>query len=237
MQRKMLGDTIYRLRKENGISQSQLGEAVGVSNKAVSKWETYEANPDISLLPILAKALGITTDELLTDIRVEKGDPKPVETKVLGVQGTVMETPEVYEFVSDRKRKDGLPYMHIHIGKTLSKALDVKARGTIAIGNNAKGIISVGIVSVGVISLGIFSLGLLSWGVLVLGLISIGSFAFGGLALGAIAVGVIAVGAIAIGFMAIGAVAIGYYAHTSPTGEAFGKHIFIHSSWAGKRGL
>ena len=64
----MLGDTIYRLRKEKGLSQTQLGEAVGVSNKAVSKWETSEANPDIALLPPLAKTLGITIDELLTGL-------------------------------------------------------------------------------------------------------------------------------------------------------------------------
>jgi transcriptional regulator with XRE-family HTH domain len=59
MYKKMLGDTIYRLRKEKGLSQSELGEFVGVSNKAVSKWETYEANPDITLLQLLAQALGV----------------------------------------------------------------------------------------------------------------------------------------------------------------------------------
>jgi hypothetical protein len=41
MFKRMLGDTIYRLRKEKGLSQSELGELVGVSNKAVSKWETW----------------------------------------------------------------------------------------------------------------------------------------------------------------------------------------------------
>ena len=65
MYKRMLGETIYRLRKEKGLSQDELGKLVGVSNKAVSKWETYEANPDITLLPLLAQALGVTTDELL----------------------------------------------------------------------------------------------------------------------------------------------------------------------------
>ena len=54
MYKRMLGETIYRLRKEKGLSQDELGKLVGVSNKAVSKWETYEANPDITLLPLLA---------------------------------------------------------------------------------------------------------------------------------------------------------------------------------------
>ena len=54
------------------MSQSELAELVGVSNKAVSKWETYEANPDITLLPLLAVSLGVTTDVLLSDIKSEK---------------------------------------------------------------------------------------------------------------------------------------------------------------------
>ena len=44
------------------------------------KLETYEANPDIILLPLLAQSLGVTTDELLTDKKAEKDDPKPKES-------------------------------------------------------------------------------------------------------------------------------------------------------------
>jgi len=231
VQRKMLGDTIYRLRKEKGLSQSQLGEAVGVSNKAVSKWETYEANPDITLLPLLAKTLGVTTDELLTDIKVERDDPKPKDGKVFGIRGTAMETPEAYEFVSDKKTGNGVPFVHIHVGKQLS-TLNAKARGVIAIGNNAKGIVSLGLLSVGIISFGLLPVGLLAFGVFALGLLSFGAFAFGGLVFGAIAVGVVSFGAIAVGYVAFGALAVGYYAHTVPNGEAFGRHIFIHH-WFG----
>jgi transcriptional regulator with XRE-family HTH domain len=109
----MLGETIYRLRKEKDLSQDELGKLVGVSNKAVSKWETYEANPDITLLPLLAQSLGVTTDELLTDIKAEKDDLKPKESKIFGVQGTVIETYEEYEFISDKKTKKDLPFLHI----------------------------------------------------------------------------------------------------------------------------
>jgi len=94
MYKRMLGETIYRLRKAKGLSQSELGELVGVSNKAVSKWETYEANPDITLLPLLALSLGVTTDELLTDIKAEKKDFKPEESNSLEKQGIVINTSE-----------------------------------------------------------------------------------------------------------------------------------------------
>ncbi|MDR2952536.1 MAG: helix-turn-helix transcriptional regulator [Treponema sp.] len=227
MYKKMLGDTIYRLRKEKGLSQSELGEFVGVSNKAVSKWETYEANPDITLLPLLAQALGVTTDELLTDIKAEKNDPKPKETKVFGVHGMVIETPEEYEFVSDKKTKNDLPYLHIHFGKQIRK-MNVKARGVVAIGINAKGVISIGLFSRGIISFGIFSLGLLTIGTFGLGLVAVGSIVLGVIAVGAIAAGLVSFGAVAMGFLSYGTVAVGYYAHTVTSGYALGKYTFFH---------
>jgi transcriptional regulator with XRE-family HTH domain len=227
MYKRMLGDTIYRLRKEKGMSQSELGELVGVSNKAVSKWETYEANPDITLLPLLAQTLGVSTDELLTDIKAEKSDLKPKEAKVFGMDGMVIETSEEYEFISDKKTKNEMPYLHIHIGKQVS-TLNAKARGVIAIGNNAKGIISIGFISVGLVSLGLVPIGLLALGVFAIGLVSIGAFAFGGITCGAIAIGVVSIGAIAIGYLSYGAVSIGHYAHTITNGYASGKLIFFH---------
>jgi len=226
MYKRMLGETIYRLRKEKGLSQDELGKLVGVSNKAVSKWETYEANPDITLLPLLAQALEVTTDELLTDIKAGKDDQKPKETRVFGLTGTVIETAEEYEFVSDKKTKKNLPYLHIHIGKRL-ETINAKARGIIAIGNNAKGIISLGFFSVGIISLGLLSFGLLALGILSIGLVSIGVFSFGGIVFGAIAVGVVSFGAIAIGYISYGAVSVGYFANTTTGGWASGRHILI----------
>jgi transcriptional regulator with XRE-family HTH domain len=221
----MLGDTIYRLRKEKGLSQSELGNLVGVSNKAVSKWETYEANPDISLLPLLAQSLGITTDELLTDIKAAKDDMMPKESTFFGIEGMAIETPEEYEFISDKKTKKGSPYIHIHIGKQIS-TLNAKARGVIAIGNNAKGIVSLGLISTGIVSLGLLSLGLLAFGILGIGLCAFSTFAIGGVAFGSIAAGIVSFGAIAVGYVSYGAVAIGYYANTTNEGFAIGKHIF-----------
>ena len=53
------------LRKEKGLTQKQLADKLGVTNKAVSKWETGEAMPDTALLLPLAKEMGVTVDELL----------------------------------------------------------------------------------------------------------------------------------------------------------------------------
>lgn len=55
--------SLRRIRKEKGITQEQLAEAVGVTAQAVSKWET-NSYPDAQLLPAVAKRLGVTIDEL-----------------------------------------------------------------------------------------------------------------------------------------------------------------------------
>ena len=58
--------TIKSLREAKGLTQSQLAEQIGVSDKAVSKWETGKGLPDLSLLEPLGQALGVSVLELLS---------------------------------------------------------------------------------------------------------------------------------------------------------------------------
>ena len=60
-----VGQQISFLRKAKGLTQSELGERIGVSFQAVSKWERGETLPDITLLPDLAKILETTIDYIL----------------------------------------------------------------------------------------------------------------------------------------------------------------------------
>lgn len=60
-----LGERIRERRKAQGLTQEELGKEVGVSAQAVSKWETGEAAPDLSLLPSLCATLGVSADRLL----------------------------------------------------------------------------------------------------------------------------------------------------------------------------
>ena len=60
-----IGENIARLRKENGWTQAELGEKLGVSNQAVSKWELGMTMPDISLIIPLSIIFQISADELL----------------------------------------------------------------------------------------------------------------------------------------------------------------------------
>ena len=59
-----IGKNIKMFRKAKGLTQAELGELLGVSNQAVSKWEMETTMPDILLLPELAKVLGVTLDDL-----------------------------------------------------------------------------------------------------------------------------------------------------------------------------
>ena len=75
MEQQSMGKRIMQLRKEKGYTQEQLAEMMGVSAQAVSKWENDVSCPDISILPMLAEKLGVSTDELL--------GVKPIEPKVV----------------------------------------------------------------------------------------------------------------------------------------------------------
>ncbi len=66
MDNYITGATVKRLREAKGLTQAQLADRLGVSGKAVSKWETAKGLPDITLIEPLAKALGVSVAELLS---------------------------------------------------------------------------------------------------------------------------------------------------------------------------
>lgn len=66
MDKYKFGEFIYQRRKMLHITQEELGSKLGVTNKAVSKWETGETYPDIQMLDSLARVLNVSIDELLT---------------------------------------------------------------------------------------------------------------------------------------------------------------------------
>ena len=66
MDNYITGATIKKLREAKGITQAQLADKIGVSSKAVSKWETAKGLPDISLIEPLCSALGVSVMELMS---------------------------------------------------------------------------------------------------------------------------------------------------------------------------
>lgn len=69
---KKIGEFIAYNRKNKGLTQEQLGEKLGVTNKTISRWENGNYMPDLSLLKPLSEELGITLNELLSGEKIEK---------------------------------------------------------------------------------------------------------------------------------------------------------------------
>lgn len=65
MSQQDIGRFIAAKRKEKNLTQEQLAERIGISNKTVSKWENGKCMPDYSVIDLLCKELDITVTELL----------------------------------------------------------------------------------------------------------------------------------------------------------------------------
>ena len=75
MKKETFGNMVVVLRKEKGMTQLELAEKMGVTDKAVSKWERDLSFPDVSSIPKLADILGVSVDELM-QVKVEaKAEP------------------------------------------------------------------------------------------------------------------------------------------------------------------
>lgn len=73
--KKTLGTMIAELRKQHGMTQLELAEKMGVTDKAVSKWERDLSCPDINSLPKLAEILDVSVEELM---QIKKEAETPV---------------------------------------------------------------------------------------------------------------------------------------------------------------
>ena len=102
-----LGRRIARLRLECGMTQERLAMKMGVTAQAVSKWENDLSAPDISLLPELARTLGVTVDELLEGRKSQEIVPAEPEP-----QPEPEPEPEATPSHSDGSRPKKL---HIHV--------------------------------------------------------------------------------------------------------------------------
>ena len=74
MNQEKIGKFISELRKEKNMTQEQLAEKMGVTDKSISRWENGKTMPDISLLSLLADNLNTTIPEILNGRRMTKDE-------------------------------------------------------------------------------------------------------------------------------------------------------------------
>jgi len=201
-------EKLIDLRKKMGLSQEELGYNLNVSRQTVSKWELGETTPEMSKLVAMSELFGVTIDSM-----VKESDGTD---RIKNTYGS-------YEYKS-KAEIDGVPVIHINLGRGLRRAKGViaignVATGVVAVGGAAFGVVAVGGLGVGIVTLGGFALGVLALGGLSLGYIALGGVAFGYMALGGVAFGQNALGGVAIakdialGGYAKGTIAIGDEAH------------------------
>lgn len=84
-----VGKFITELRKEQGLTQEQLGEKIGVTNKTISRWETGTYLPPADALLALSELYGVSMNEILAGKRISEQEYKQVaEENLLQVMKT-----------------------------------------------------------------------------------------------------------------------------------------------------
>lgn len=77
--KKTLGTIITELRKQHGMTQLELAEKMGVTDKAVSKWERDLSCPDINSIPQLAEILEVSVDDLMQVKKDHQASPSKID--------------------------------------------------------------------------------------------------------------------------------------------------------------
>ena len=93
MNEQTFGNMVATLRKKNGMTQLELAEKMGVTDKAVSKWERDLSFPDVNSLPKLAEIFGVTVDELMqikADTKENVADNKVSGVITLALKGIAL---------------------------------------------------------------------------------------------------------------------------------------------------
>ena len=83
MNQEKIGKFISKCRKEKRLTQSKLGEKLGVSSKAVSKWETGRSMPDISIMQKLCNILDISLNDLFAGEKIKEQDLEKASEKTI----------------------------------------------------------------------------------------------------------------------------------------------------------
>ncbi len=79
MTSRSMGEIISTLRKEKGMTQKEIADRLGITDKAVSKWERDVAYPDTGTIPKLAEILGVTVEELMNAKSVPVSENKKTD--------------------------------------------------------------------------------------------------------------------------------------------------------------
>lgn len=107
------GKFIAELRKEQGLTQEQFGEKIGVTNKTVSRWETGNYLPPADALMIMSELFGVSINELLSGKRLAQEEYKQAAEENLrqSIQSSSFSLKEKIDFYKAKWLKEHIAIM------------------------------------------------------------------------------------------------------------------------------
>ena len=136
-----IADRIQYLRKQNGLSQEELADKIGVSRQAVSKWESEQSTPDLDKIIVMSDLFEVTTDYILKGIEpFSTTSKKTIKALYLGFVLVFATIAGIWSFTANRFNYDECLFIILAGGAVgLGLALIIQVV-TNLIGNKSKNI-------------------------------------------------------------------------------------------------
>ncbi|WP_288272210.1 helix-turn-helix transcriptional regulator [uncultured Megasphaera sp.] len=99
----MFSTQLKKYRKNNGYTQKQLAEAVGVTQQAVAKWETDKASPDPEMLQKISSMLNVTVDSLLDGATPKDKSKMPKDLNKFLQQSEIIFDGDTYNLTDEER--------------------------------------------------------------------------------------------------------------------------------------
>ena len=99
----MFSTQLKKYRKNNGYTQKQLAEAVGVTQQAVAKWETDKASPDPEMLQKISSILNVTVDSLLDGATPKDKSKMPKDLNKFLQQSAIIFDGDTYNLTDEER--------------------------------------------------------------------------------------------------------------------------------------
>lgn len=123
MNQEKIGKFIQRCRKEQGLTQEQLGEKLGVTYKAVSKWENARSLPDPSLYEELCGILNISLTELFNGDYIREEETREKADEVLYQQLEVNRRQNMLQLFGNIMQGIGVALLFVPIYKSFGETI------------------------------------------------------------------------------------------------------------------
>lgn len=122
----MFSTQLKKYRKNNGYTQKQLAEAVGVTQQAVAKWETDKASPDPEMLQKISSILNVTVDSLLDGATLKDKSKMPKDLNKFLQQSEIIFDGDTYN-LTDEERE--LVIKSLEVAFSAAKRVNKRKKG------------------------------------------------------------------------------------------------------------